>query len=295
MDPCLLPAPPMSNPAWGAERVDLDAYLARIGYDGPVDSTLDTLRRVHRRHADAITWEIIDLAMGRGTQVALDIESLQKKIVHNGRGGSCLETNLLFAAALERLGFPVVRHVARVRRGNLAVRTRSHVVLLVEVDGQIWFADPGFGDESPLEPIPFIDGATHTVGEWTWRLDQEGEEWVLRSLHPDGWFDVYAFRLERQYPVDFDLILTFSCHDPNSVFIGKLVVQRGDDKVRHVLKDRTLIVQYADGSVETSELDGEGIVHQLRTTFKLTITEDDSCWLINHFSVKQANKPSSVS
>src|SRR4051812_6995089 len=116
MDKSVLPKPPGSEPEWGIDQLDLDAYLSRVGYDGPRTTTVDTLRRLHRAHAGAVTWEIIDLLTGR--PVGLDLKSVQRKIVEDRQGGSCLESNMLFGAALERLGFPVVRHVSRVRRGS---------------------------------------------------------------------------------------------------------------------------------------------------------------------------------
>ena len=283
MDSAVLPAPAGSRPEWGADALDLDAYFARTGYSGPRDTTFETLRGIHRAHATSISWEILDMTAGR--HVALDLPTTQQKIVRDGRGGCCLETNLLFAAALDQLGFPLVRHIARVRRGSDQIRTRSHAVLLVEVDGELWMADPGFGDESPLEPIRFADGATLTVADWTWRLDQEGEDWVLRSLHADGWFDVYSFRLEAHFPIDFDMINHFSYADPKSVFVGKLVVQRGDEKVRQVLKENVLMTTYPDGTCERRELTGEEIVQEMRDTFGIKLDAGDQQFLREHYAV----------
>lgn len=285
MDQAVLPAAPGSQPEWGIDQVDIDAYFSRIGYDGPRTATFETLRDIHRAHADSITWEIIDMALNR--HVSLDLKSVQKKIVEDGQGGCCLESNLLFAAVLERLGFSVVRHIARVRRGNVSnIRTRSHAVLLVEIDGALWMADPGFGDESPLEPVRFEDGATLTVGDWTWRLDLEGAEWILRCKHADGWFDVYALRLERHHMVDFDMINHFSYADPNSVFVGRLVVQRGGEKERRVLKDHVLVTQHADGRTESTELTGDQIVQELRTTFNITLRDADAAELRERFGTQ---------
>jgi N-hydroxyarylamine O-acetyltransferase len=284
MDKSVLPKPPGSEPEWGIDQLDLDAYLSRVGYDGPRTTTVDTLRRLHRAHAGAVTWEIIDLLTGR--PVGLDLKSVQRKIVEDRQGGSCLESNMLFAAALERLGFPVVRHVSRVRRGSDKVRTRSHLVLLTEIDGQLWFCDPGFGDETPLEPLRFENGATVTVGDWSWRLDQvgqDGEEWVLRCEHADGWFDVYSLHLEVQHMVDYDMIKTFSYTDPNSVFVGRLVVQLGSEKERLVLKDNTLVTQWADGRTETVELTGDEILRTLREKFHLTLRDEDARELAQRF------------
>ncbi|WP_149831213.1 arylamine N-acetyltransferase family protein [Streptomyces tailanensis] len=283
MEQYVLPKMPGSEPEWGAHLLDLDAYLDRIDYSGPRTPDLETLRRVQRAHIAAISWELLDMALGR--KMALDIPHLQKKIVEDRQGGCCLESNLLFAAALERLGFPLVRHVSRVRRGNNSpTRARSHVVLLVEVEGQLWMADAAFGDEGILEPIPFRDGATLTVGDWTWRLDQDGEEWVLRSQHTDGWFDVYALRLERQYPIDYDMINHFSYADPNSVFLGHLTAQRGDEKVRHVLRDQVLKTTYADGRTVETALTADEVVRELRDTFGIAVRPDDARLLRELFS-----------
>jgi N-hydroxyarylamine O-acetyltransferase len=282
VDSAVLPVPAGSRPEWGTDALDLDAYFARIGYDGARSATLETLRGIHRAHATSISWEILDMTAGR--HVALDLPTTQQKIVMDGRGGCCLETNLLFAAALDRLGFPVVRHIARVRRGSDQIRTRSHAVLLVEVDGELWMADPGFGDESPLEPIRFVDGATLTVADWTWRLDSEGKDWVLRSLHTDGWFDVYSFRLEQHFPIDFDMINHFSYADPKSVFVGKLVVQRGDEKMRQVLKENVLTTTYPDGTSEVRELTAEEIVQEMLDTFGIRLDAGDQQFLRQHYS-----------
>lgn len=287
MDQSVLPMPPGSEPEWGIDQLDLDGYLSRIGYDGPRTATFETLRQIHFAHANSITWEIIDMALNR--HVSLDLKSVQKKIVEDGQGGCCLEANLLFAAALETLGFPVVRHIARVRRGSDKIRTRSHLVLMVEVDGEMWMADPGFGDESPLEPIRWEDGATLTAGDWTWRLDEEGSEWVLRCEHADGWFDVYAMRLERHHMVDFDMINHFSYADPNSVFVGRLVVQRGSTTERSVLKDNVLVVQHRDGRSKTTELTGDEIVEVLRGRFNIALRDEDADQLRERFGAKSAS------
>src|SRR5581483_8518947 len=80
--------------------VDLDAYFARVGYDGPRKATLDTLRALHRLHPQAIAFE--NLSPLLGDPVPLDAAALHDKMVRNGRGGYCFEHNLLFASVLRR-------------------------------------------------------------------------------------------------------------------------------------------------------------------------------------------------
>src|SRR5450755_3294038 len=93
--------------------VDLDAYFERIGHLGDCGPTLETLRRLHALHAEAIAFE--NLSPFLGEEVKLDISSLQDKLVRGGRGGYCFEQNLLFWHVLTVLGFQVTGLAARVR------------------------------------------------------------------------------------------------------------------------------------------------------------------------------------
>jgi len=97
---------------WSADKLDLEAYLTRIGYTGPRDATEATLAALYRSHLAAIRFENFDVFLRGG--VAVDLESIQEKIVFRGRGGYCYEQAQLFGAAIERLGFTVERLLARV-------------------------------------------------------------------------------------------------------------------------------------------------------------------------------------
>src|SRR5690606_34277901 len=142
---------------------DLEAYLARIGYDGARTATLDVLRELHLRHTQAIPFENLDPLLRR--PVALDAESLMRKLVHGRRGGYCFEQNLLFAHALQALGFRArglaARVVYNVPPGT--VMPRTHMLLAVDVGGEPIVADVGFGGltlTAPLALRPAIEQAT---------------------------------------------------------------------------------------------------------------------------------------
>ena len=92
--------------------IDLEAYFSRIGYSGPREPTLDTLRALHWHHPLAIPFETLDPLLGR--PVRLELGALERKLVAERRGGYCFEQNLLFAHALEALGFAVTKLVGRV-------------------------------------------------------------------------------------------------------------------------------------------------------------------------------------
>ena len=131
----------------------------------------------------AFTFDNIDVLLDTHPGVSLD--AVQAKFVGRGRGGYCFEHGVLFAAALERLGYDVER-----RLGRVGWQARTHCVVVVTVDGQPLLADPGFG-MSVLRPIPLEDGAEEDHGGWRYRLVQvplgNGRSWTLERWRDGGW------------------------------------------------------------------------------------------------------------
>jgi N-hydroxyarylamine O-acetyltransferase len=207
---------------WGGAELDLDAYLARIGYDGDIAPTYGTLRAVQRAHVTSISWENLDMVLARPVDLALP--ALQAKLVHGSRGGTCSEHTTLFAAALDRMGFAFSGMQGRVRMGSTEIRPSSHNVLRVVADDRVWLCDVGFGS-SPLEPVELVDGVESAQGAWRYRLTFEGPEWILHSWR-DGWLEVHAFTESPRYPIDFAVTNHYLATHPRSLFHGRVMAQR---------------------------------------------------------------------
>jgi N-hydroxyarylamine O-acetyltransferase len=238
-----------------ADAFDLGAYLSRIGHDGPREATPGVLEAVHRAHAVAIPFENLDVRLGR--PIRLDLTSLQAKLVAGRRGGYCFEQNTLFAAALEALGFRVTRLAARVRLGATRLLPRTHMLLGVDVGGQAYLADVGFGGEGLLGPVPLTPGPPVRQGLWAYRVVEEACLRVLQSRRGDGWVDLYAFSLEPQDPIDFEVANHYTATHPDSVFVRSLTVQRPTPEARHILRNRDYLVESAAGTVSRRVADGE--------------------------------------
>ena len=88
-----------------ASSFDQQAWLKRIGYGGPLEPTLSTLRQLIFAHSHAIAYESLDIMLGRTPR--LDVGTLQRKMIFGGRGGYCLEQNMLFRAGLRSLGYKI--------------------------------------------------------------------------------------------------------------------------------------------------------------------------------------------
>ncbi|OKJ61904.1 acetyltransferase [Streptomyces sp. CB02009] len=263
---------------WSGEELDLDAYLARIGYDterdGELVPDLRTLTALHRAHVRAVPFENLDVALGR--PVPLDLKSLQAKLVERRRGGYCYEQNSLFAAALERIGFTVTARGARNRSRGAALPPVTHALLVVAVEGEQWLADVGFGWQGPLEPVPLRDGARVEQSGWTFGIVVEDEGiHVLRSLRPQGWADLYAFSPQTLYPGDFTVMNHYSSSHPQSRFLGQVVAQwPGEDERRALVRDRLSTVR-TDGVVEERVVPADELIATLESRFGIELDDEE--------------------
>jgi N-hydroxyarylamine O-acetyltransferase len=222
-----------------AAALDLDAYLARVRYSGGLEPTLETLSALHLAHAVSIPFENLDVILG--LPIALDLDSLQAKLVAGRRGGYCFEQNTLFGAVLRQMGFQVRPLAARVRFGaGDATRPRSHMLLQVDLDDDAWLADVGFGSPALLQPVRMTPPTpSHQFG-CSYRVSRDGEFWVLQLLEGAEWVDLYAFTLEPQFPIDFEVANYYISTHPRSLFVQSLFVQLRTTEVRCLLRDREL-------------------------------------------------------
>jgi N-hydroxyarylamine O-acetyltransferase len=247
--------------------IDLSAYAARIEYGGPFTPTLATLRALHLAHATHITFENLDILLGR--PILLDLESLSAKLIGARRGGYCFEQNALFAEVLGTVGFPVRRLAARVRMDSSEIRPRSHMLLAVEIEGENWLADVGFGADGLLLPVRLDTPEAQRHFSWQYRVVVEDGLHVLQSLRPEGWFDLYSFTLEEQHAVDYEVSNYFTSTHPRSPFVNRLLVQRPGREVRLVLVNRQLTEHRTDGVSETTLPHDEALLATLSDRFGL--------------------------
>jgi N-hydroxyarylamine O-acetyltransferase len=264
---------------WDIDRLDLEAYLRRIGFDGDTAPTVQTLVALHRAHVAAVPFENVDIVLGRG--VLVDLESVQAKLVDRRRGGYCYEHGLLFAATLERLGYTVDRLLARVGgEEQRPPRARTHMALVVRADGGRWLADVGFGS-GLLEPLPFDAPGPHTQGAWTYELAPSGPgSWRLRERQGEEWVTLYGFDDQRQYPADVVVANHFTSTYARSPFVGRLVAVRKDAESVRELIGRTFAVTRPDRSVDDREIEDDELADMLRADFALPLPDEDIAALI---------------
>ena len=180
------------------DRLEVGAYLRRLGIGDPGPPTVAGLRALHAAHVERIPYEALDIQLGRLTSI--DPHDSAARITRRGRGGYCYHLNGAFSLRLRALGYDMAWHRAGIQNRSDAAAPgpvrANHLALTVyglpdadSPDGD-WLVDVGLGD-ALHQPLPLRTGA----------YDQGPFRYVLRhsDVAPRGW------RFE---------------HDPGGSFIG---------------------------------------------------------------------------
>lgn len=220
--------------------IDLAAYFHRIGYDGPRTATLGTLRSLHRLHPQAITFENIDPFLHR--PVELEHTALQRKLLSGVRGGYCFEHNILFMHVLQALGFEVSGLGARVlwNRPEGALTPRTHMLLRVDIDGDTWIADVGFGGVTLTAPLRLVDGVVQETPHERFRLDRVEGYWLLQVEIGEEWRSTFRFGLEENLLSDYEIASYFVSTHRQSHFVHTLMAARPTREGRYALSNNRL-------------------------------------------------------
>lgn len=237
--------------------LDLDAYFARIGYEGPGQPTLDALRAIHLLHPQAIPFESLDPFLGRA--VALDPAALQAKLIAGRRGGYCFEHNLILWEALRALGIRATGLAARVlwNQPPDAMTARGHMLLRVEVEGETWIADVGFGGLTLTAPLMLRPGVEQATPHETFRLREIAGYFHVEADVGGEWRTLYRFDLQEQFPIDYAVASYYLSTNPASHFTSNVIAARALPQGRLALLGNRLTRRGNDGSGERVEIADE--------------------------------------
>jgi N-hydroxyarylamine O-acetyltransferase len=258
--------------------MDITAYLRRVGLaEDPPEPTLDALRRLHRAHVHAIAFANVEPALGRVP--ALDLPTLERRLVAERRGGYCMEHATLFAEVLRQVGFPVQLRLQLVGDPE-PPRPPTHLAVLARPadDPRRWMADVGFG-VGVLGPVPVPDagGAGEPVrhGSWEHRADLEDGRLVLLERDASGWRPLHAG--DDEDPADEAIAASnaWVALRDGSPFAGRLVAMRTTEDRRERLRGTRLEIAGAGGDLEERALTPDEALAELDRRFGVSVDADD--------------------
>ena len=255
--------------------LDLDSYLKRIGYSGPRNATLETLRALQGKHPLAIPFENLDTLTGR--PVKLDVSSLERKLVHSRRGGYCFEQNLLFKHVLAGFGFDVTALAARVVWERPAeIRARTHMVLLVALGGKRYICDVGFGGLTATAPIELTPDVEQPTPHETFRVVTVSREFAVEGRMRGEWKRLYRFDLQEQLQVDIELLNHYVMSHAESPMRSRLMAARATADRRFALGNGVLNVHHLHGASEQRRVGSvEELKRVLESTFGIEVPDGE--------------------
>ena len=247
--------------------MNIESYLKRINYNGPLTPNAETLRDLQVAHLLNVPFE--NLSIHSGEPIVLNDDALFTKIVEKRRGGFCYELNGLFAALLRALGFRVSMLAAGVcnSEGEFGPEF-DHMTLMVTLD-QRWLVDVGFG-ESFMEPLLLDERGEQVQANGIFQIVETGEHLLLRRL-TDDWKPLYRFTLQPHEYADYDEMCRYHQTSPESHFTKGRICSLATRGGRITISNMRLITTSISGERNERELHTDEYDHILREQFGIVM------------------------
>lgn len=256
---------------------DQDAWLRRIGYSGPVAPTLETLDRLILAHAQTISYETLDIMLGRTPK--LDVVSLQNKMIAGKRGGYCLEQNMLFRAGLQSLGYRITSYQGRFVRGMAidAPRPAIHMLLRADLPEGSYLADVGFGNLAPTRALLLVPEIEQETPHERMRFIDVAGELTLQARLQHGWEHIYRVIPYPRYDAEYEITNWYTATHPDTPYQGNIIVARpGPKRTRMTMYNARVTVRDADGRAEKRWLETEDEYRDvLQGDFGLNLSDNE--------------------
>lgn len=249
----------------------VNQYLERIGFSGPIMHNKATLDELIYLHQCSIPFETVTLHR-TGEIPNLDLDAIWDKIMVRGLGGYCFELNKLFEYLLRSLGFdtrPVLCRAVRGRPGRLPIQHRG---MIVYVEEGACCADVGFGGPMPAGALLLAHGVEQEVRGETFITVKTDHAWWKIERITRGKFDNFDDAVEERRQIELELC-TASCEEvdfealnlaagqPGTLFRDVELMNLRTATGHHSLREGILKIK-SNGETEVFELKTEDEVNE---------------------------------
>ncbi|MBT7952465.1 MAG: arylamine N-acetyltransferase [Gammaproteobacteria bacterium] len=255
--------------------MDLDRYLERINYQGSRSPSLDTLKALQLAYIYSVPFENLDIHLSR--PIELSVEKIYHKIVEQQRGGFCYESNTLFHALLELMGFEV-KYVAATMLLEISMNVEfGHMALIVSLD-EDYLVDVGNG-QSCLQPMQIDADDVARFEDIDYRVSEFEDGHALHYKEVDAeWLPRFSFTSTSRRLQEYENMCHITQTSPESHFTQKRVVTLAKPDGRITLADRDLEIKDS-GKLERRLLQSNQEYRDaLQTYFNIHLSSFPETW-----------------
>ncbi|EOD47389.1 putative arylamine n-acetyltransferase 1 protein [Neofusicoccum parvum] len=201
---------------------------------------LDYLAMLQKQSLSTIPFENLSLHYSQHRRISLDPDELfRKQVKTQGRGGYCMENNLVHNIVLRSLGYTIYSAGARVKGGpDAPFDGWSHMVNLVTIGTHKYLVDVGFGPNGPTHPLRLERNACDTTStqispaemRLAWKnidgnTDLNQRLWVYqhRTNNELPWLDMYCFAELEFMPQDYEIMNYHTSTNSKAWFTQKVM------------------------------------------------------------------------
>lgn len=248
--------------------MNTENYLLRLGIENiKISANSENLRLLQKQHLLHVPFENLDIHWKR--PILLNTNKFYRKIVEEKRGGFCYELNGLFNELLKSHGFQTKIISARVFNGKDFGAEYDHLAILVQIEGEEYLTDVGFGDFSAA-PLKFVLDTEQVDENGAFLIRKFDDEYFeVVKKHGDSWQSEYIFKDLARDLEEFAEMCDFHQTAPASHFTrGKLcslMTQNG----RKTLTDKKFIKTENGAKTETEIVSEDEFNEILTNEFRI--------------------------
>jgi len=254
--------------------MDIEKYLKRIDFQGPVYIHKDVLFKLQKNHLLNIPFENLDIYYGK--KINLSIDKLYQKIIIDERGGFCYELNGLFYNLLKQIGFNAKLISARVHSKNGKYSPEyDHLAIIVAIDDNEYLVDVGFGKFS-LEPLRFqmTESIEDVLGQF--KFDKLNIDYYrINEIIDNNLIPQYIFSDKERKFQEFEERCKFHQTSENSHFTKKKLISITTKDGRITLNDSLLKITRF-GTKKEIEFNENDFETKLKQFFNIEIEKGSS-------------------
>ncbi|GAB3499972.1 arylamine N-acetyltransferase [Spirosoma knui] len=259
--------------------MNVSAYLERLHYTDGLDTTLETLQKLHYQHLLTIPLENLDIHYGQ--PIELDRDALFDKLITRKRGGFCYELNGLFFELLRTIGFQVKRVSGRIYEPGKGYNPEfDHLAIIAHIEGTDWLVDVGLGRRFPLYPLAVTCDVPQSDRTGCYVLTKHDDQYlaVRQKDEAGNWITAYIFSLTPRDIHEFDAMCIYHQTSEHSYFTQNMLCTVVTSQGRITLTDNRLTITESGRIIRKDVINRHAFEYLLETYFHIRF-DSEACRL----------------